>query len=253
MKAGSSRKKHRDGPRFFRLFGHWEDVKIQGTDRSYLLYAYHPLDFLLTDSLLLAVWAVLFLPFLRSHRPDSTGILIRGIGIIYLPKNPEPFVRLFLAWMAIPMIFCVIPHVIYHNRQRRILRGELISRQGILSEISYSQHYSRGGTVRHYRFLLKVPKPHGKFNHEVYELTERQVEEFGGGQIPRACRVELALLPPKNPNKRKYMGLSGKYVNMLHMRVEKIFCLETLNAHCKPVRDLLFYPEQKRNPKKTRK
>ena len=80
-----------------RLFGHWEDVRIQGTDRTYRIYACHPLDRILTIALILAVWAAVFLFFFcRTPEPRGIGVLLRGLGVIYLPAEIGPFIRLFL-------------------------------------------------------------------------------------------------------------------------------------------------------------
>ena len=70
----------------------------------------------------------------------------------------------------------------------------------------------------------------------------------------RACRVELALLPPKRPRERKHSTeFPGTYADRLHMRVEHIFYLETHTARCKPVKDFLFVQERDTGNRKREK
>ena len=119
-----------------RLFGRWADAPIQGTSRTYRVYASHPLDRLLSVALVLIFWVAMFLHiFCRAPEPGSFGILLRGIGVIYLPGDMGPLIRFFLVWMAIPAVGYVGPHILEHGRQRRILRGELVARQGVLRKI----------------------------------------------------------------------------------------------------------------------
>lgn len=234
-----------------RLFGHWADAPIQGTGRTYRLYASHPLDRLLSVALVLIFWVAVFLyVFCRAPRPDSFGLLLRGIGVIYLPRDMGPLIRFFLVWMAIPAVGCVAPHILEHGRQRRILRGELVARQGVLRKIGYTQDL-KYRTVTSSRFLLEVPGKHGKMIHEVYKMPERIFQEFKKEREPRACRVELALLPPRRPRGRKRStDFPSTYADRLHMRVEHIFYLETLSARCEPVKDFLFVQERDAGGKK---
>ena len=234
-----------------RLFGHWADAPIQGTGRTYRLYASHPLDRLLSVALVLIFWVAVFLyVFCRAPRPDSFGLLLRGIGVIYLPGDMGPLIRFFLVWMAIPAVGCVAPHILEHGRQRRILRGELVARQGVLRKIGYTQDL-KYRTVAGSRFLLEVPGKHGKMIHEVYKMPERIFQEFKKEREPRACRVELALLPPRRPRGRKRStDFPSTYADRLHMRVEHIFYLETLSARCEPVKDFLFVQERDAGGKK---
>ena len=61
----------------------------------------------------------------------------------------------------------------------------------------------------------------------------------------RACRVELAIFQPSNPNKLKdAWSISSRYINMLSTRVEKIFWLEQLSGRCPLIENLLFVPER---------
>ncbi|MCI8539745.1 MAG: hypothetical protein HFF18_13995 [Oscillospiraceae bacterium] len=230
-----------------RLFGHWEDVRIQGTDRTYRIYACHPLDRILTIALILAVWAAVFLFFFcRSPKPRGIGVLLRGLGVIYLPAEIGPFIRLFLFWMAIPGVPSITVHGLEHWRQRRILRGELTARQGVLTKIGYSQYRSRGGITKWYRFLLEAKHPRSrKVVREVYKMPEHLFKEFEGRrQIPHACRVELVLLPPEKQKEARSMAFFDGCIDMLSMRVEHIFYLEDLPACCVPVEDLLFVPKR---------
>ena len=238
-----------------RLFGHWADAPIQGTGRTYRLYASHPLDRLLSIFLVLIFWGAVFLFFFcRNPKPGSFGILLRGIGVIYLPGDMGPFIRLFLAWMAIPAVGYVPPHILEHGRQRRILRGELVARQGVLRKIGYICDYKYRRTVIDSRFLLEVPGKHGKMIHEVYKMPEWIFQEFKKEREQRACRVELALLPPKRPRERKHSTeFPGTYADRLHMRVEHIFYLETLSARCEPVKDFLFFQERDTGGRKREK
>ena len=228
-----------------RLFGRWADAPIQGTSRTYRLYASHPLDRLLSVALVLIFWVAMFLYiFCRAPEPGSFGILFRGIGVIYLPGDMGPLIRFFLVWMAIPAVGYVGPHILEHGRQRRILRGELVARQGVLRKIGYTQDL-KYRTVAGSRFLLEVPGKHGKMIHEVYKMPEWIFQEFKKEREQRACRVELALLPPKRPRERKHSTeFPGTYADRLHMRVEHIFYLETLSARCEPVKDFLFFQER---------
>ena len=237
-----------------RLFGHWADAPIQGTGRTYRLYASHPLDRLLSVALVLIFWVAVFLyVFCRAPRPDSFGLLLRGIGVIYLPRDMGPLIRFFLVWMAIPAVGCVAPHILEHGRQRRILRGELVARQGVLRKIGYTQDL-KYRTVTGSRFLLEVPGKHGKMIHEVYKMPEWLFKEFKKERRQRACRVELALLPPKHPRERKHStDFPGAYTDRLHMRVEHIFYLETLSARCEPVKDFLFVQERNTGGRKREK
>ena len=234
-----------------RLFGHWADAPIQGTGRTYRLYASHPLDRLRAVALVVRFGgAVLIDGFGRAPRPDSFGLLLRGIGVIYLPRDMGPLIRFFLVWMAIPAVGCVAPHILEHGRQRRILRGELVARQGVLRKIGYTQDL-KYRTVTGSRFLLEVPGKHGKMIHEVYKMPERIFQEFKKEREPRACRVELALLPPRRPRGRKRStDFPSTYADRLHMRVEHIFYLETLSARCEPVKDFLFVQERDAGGKK---
>ena len=237
-----------------RLFGRWADAPIQGTSRTYRVYASHPLDRLLSVALVLIFWVAMFLYiFCRAPEPGSFGILLRGIGVIYLPGDMGPFIRLFLVWMAIPAVGYVGPHILEHGRQRRILRGELVARQGVLRKIGYTQDL-KYRTVAGSRFLLEVSGKHGKMIHEVYKMPEWLFKEFKKGRRQRACRVELALLPPKHPRERKHStDFPGAYTDRLHMRVEHIFYLEMLSARCKPLKDFLFVQERNTGGRKREK
>ena len=234
------------------LFGHWEDVSIQGTSRTFRLYARHPLDRLLTVGLVLLLWLAMFIHFFcRTAEPGTVGILLRGLGILYLPTDIKPLLRLFLFWMAIPIPF-VAAHILEYGRQKRILRGELTARPGILRKIGYLQDY-KYRTVTARRLLLEVSSQ-GRTAREVYKMPEHLFKEFQNEQGLHACRVELALLPPKKPKARKHSGdFASNYIDQLHMRVEHIFYLETLPARCEPVRDFLFTPEKPSGQKAARK
>lgn len=237
-----------------RLFGRWADAPIQGTSRTYRVYASHPLDRLLSVALVLIFWVAMFLYiFCRAPEPGSFGILLRGIGVIYLPGDMGPLIRFFLVWMAIPVVGYVGPHILEHGRQRRILRGELVARQGVLRKIGYTQDL-KYRTVAGSRFLLEVSGKHGKMIHEVYKMPEWLFKEFKKEQRQRACRVELALLPPKHPRERKHStDFPGAYTDRLHMRVEHIFYLEMLSARCKPLKDFLFVQERNTGGRKREK
>ena len=237
-----------------RLFGRWADAPIQGTSRTYRVYASHPLDRLLSVALVLIFWVAMFLYiFCRNPKPGSFGILLRGIGVIYLPGDMGPLIRFFLVWMAIPAVGYVGPHILEHGRQRRILRGELVARQGVLRKIGYTQDL-KYRTVAGSRFLLEVSGKHGKMIHEVYKMPEWLFKEFKKERRQRACRVELALLPPKHPRERKHStDFPGAYTDRLHMRVEHIFYLEMLSARCKPLKDFLFVQERNTGGRKREK
>lgn len=237
-----------------RLFGRWADAPIQGTSRTYRVYASHPLDRLLSVALVLIFWVAMFLYiFCRAPEPGSFGILLRGIGVIYLPGDMGPLIRFFLVWMAIPAVGYVGPHILEHGRQRRILRGELVARQGVLRKIGYTQDL-KYRTVAGSRFLLEVSGKHGKMIHEVYKMPEWLFKEFKKERRQRACRVELALLPPKHPRERKHStDFPGAYTDRLHMRVEHIFYLEMLSARCKPLKDFLFVQERNTGGRKREK
>lgn len=237
-----------------RLFGRWADAPIQGTSRTYRVYASHPLDRLLSVALVLIFWVAMFLYiFCRAPEPGSFGILLRGIGVIYLPGDMGPLIRFFLVWMAIPVVGYVGPHILEHGRQRRILRGELVARQGVLRKIGYTQDL-KYRTVAGSRFLLEVPGKHGKMIHEVYKMPEWLFKEYKKERRQRACRVELALLPPKHPRERKHStDFPGAYTDRLHMRVEHIFYLEMLSARCKPLKDFLFVQERNTGGRKHEK
>jgi hypothetical protein len=237
-----------------RLFGRWADAPIQGTSRTYRVYASHPLDRLLSVALVLIFWVAMFLYiFCRAPEPGSFGILLRGIGVIYLPGDMGPLIRFFLVWMAIPAVGYVGPHILEHGRQRRILRGELVARQGVLRKIGYTQDL-KYRTVAGSRFLLEVSGKHGKMIHEVYKMPEWLFKEFKKERRQRACRVELALLPPKHLRERKHStDFPGAYTDRLHMRVEHIFYLEMLSARCKPLKDFLFVQERNTGGRKREK
>ena len=237
-----------------RLFGRWADAPIQGTSRTYRVYASHPLDRLLSVALVLVFWVAMFLYiFCRAPEPGSFGILLRGIGVIYLPGDMGPLIRFFLVWMAIPAVGYVGPHILEHGRQRRILRGELVARQGVLRKIGYTQDL-KYRTVAGSRFLLEVSGKHGKMIHEVYKMPEWLFKEFKKERRQRACRVELALLPPKHLRERKHStDFPGAYTDRLHMRVEHIFYLEMLSARCKPLKDFLFVQERNTGGRKREK
>ncbi len=226
-----------------KLFGHWEDIPVQGTSRTYRLYARHALDRLLTVGLVLLLWMAMFIHFFcRTPKPGTIGILLRGLGVLYLPADIKPLLRWFLFWMAILVPFAAA-HILEHRRQKRILRGELTARQGILRKIGYLQDY-KYRTVTERRFLLEV-SAQGRTAREVYKMPEHLFKEFKNERGLRACRVELALLPPQRPRERKHSSdFPGTYADQLHMRVEHIFYLETLSAHCEPVKDFLFAPEE---------
>lgn len=236
--------------KLFRLFGHWEDVQIQGTYRTYRLYAYHILDRLLTLALILVVWALLFTFFLRSPKPGYLGIYFRVIGTFYLPPDIKPLLKAFFWWNAAVAVPYTITHTLEHRKQMHILRGELVARQGVLRRIGYYNYGSKVRDIR-YRFLLEVPGRGGKVEHEAYEMPKSLFREWEKTQMSHACRVELVLLPPKNPAKRRDSGsLSDSYTNMLHMRVEHIFWLETSSGRCRPEENLLFFPERSSRGKK---
>lgn len=225
------------------LFGHWEDVRVQGTCRTYRFYAYHPLDRILAIGIFMGIYVVLYILCFCHDGPGRLAVLLWRRWVVYVPTDMGLFFRPFLILMIFLGLFCIPIHVEEHRRQQRILRGELVSRQGVLCEIgrrriSKTSHYE-------YRFLLRVQGPGGKVLHEVYEMPEEIFEEIDMEHTGRACHVELALLPPKDPDKKNYLGyIPPTYVNKLHMRVEHIFWLEALPVRCETIDRFLFDREQ---------
>ena len=72
--------------RGIRLLGRWEDVTIQGTSRTYQIYAYHPLDRLMSLGVILFLWTVLFFfAFCRSPGPPAS------VWMHYLKKRRQEF------------------------------------------------------------------------------------------------------------------------------------------------------------------
>ena len=237
--------------RGIRLLGRWEDVTIQGTSRTYQIYAYHPLDRLMSLGVILFLWTVLFFfAFCRSPGPNSMGVWMWGCRVLYVPLDPGPFLRLFLAWTAVPTVLFAFRHIPEHRRQRRILAGELTARRGTLAKIGCSQYVSRGGITRYYRFLLKVQEPGGRLVREVYDMPEALYQEYKAQYAPRACQVELALLAPKGEKGRLFFGdtlpagLSDVSTPQLRMRVEHIFYLQALAVRCELEEDFLFTQEK---------
>ncbi len=237
--------------RGIRLLGRWEDVTIQGTSRTYQIYAYHPLDRLMSLGVILFLWTVLFFfAFCRSPGPNRMGVWMWGCRVLYVPLDPGPFLRLFLAWTAVPTVLFAFRHIPEHRYQRRIQAGELTARRGVLEKIGYSQYFSRGGITRYYRFLLKVQEPGGKLIREVYDMPEALYQEYKARYAPRACQVELALLAPKSPKGRLFLGdtlpagLSNVSTPQLRMRVEHIFYLQVLAVRCELEEDFLFTQEK---------
>lgn len=237
--------------RGIRLLGRWEDVTIQGTSRTYQIYAYHPLDRLMSLGVILFLWTVLFFfAFCRSPGPNRMGVWMWGVRVLYVPLDLGPFLRLFLAWTAVPTVLFAFRHIPEHRRQRRILAGELTARRGTLAKIGCSQYVSRGGITRYYRFLLKVQEPGGRLVREVYDMPEALYQEYKAQYAPRACQVELALLAPKSPKGRLFLGdtlpagLSDVSTPQLRMRVEHIFYLQALAVRCELEEDFLFTQEK---------
>ena len=231
--------------------GRWEDVAIQGTSRTYQIYAYHPLDRLMSLGVILFLWTVLFFfAFCRSPGPNRMGVWMWGVRVLYVPLDPGPFLRLFLAWTAVPTVLFAFRHIPEHRRQRRILAGELTARRGTLAKIGCSQYVSRGGITRYYRFLLKVQEPSGKLIREIYDMPEALYQEYKAQYAPRACQVELALMAPKRPKGRLFFedtlpaGLSNVSTPQLRMRVEHIFYLQVLAVRCELEEDFLFTQEK---------
>lgn len=229
------------------LLGRWEDVTIPGTSRTYQIYAYHPLDRLMSLGVILLLWSALFFFIVcRSPGPNRMGVWMWGMRVLYVPLDLGPFLRLFLEWTAIPTVLFALRHIPEHRRQRRILAGELIARRGVLDQIGYFQSFTKGGITRQYRFLLQVQEPGGKRFGEVYEMPEELYREFEAQCAGHACQVELALLPPRRPKERRYFqdafpkGVSSQ----LHMRVEHIFYVQTLSARCRAEEDCLFFSEK---------
>lgn len=234
-----------------RLLGRWEDVTIQGTSRTYQIYAYHPLARLMSLGVILLLWTVLFFfAFCRSPGPNRMGVWMWGVRVLYVPLDLGPFLWLFLAWTAVPTVLFAFRHIPEHRRQRRILAGELTARRGVLAKIGYSRYVSRGGITRYYRFLLKVQEPGGKLIREVYDMPEALYQEYKAQYAPRACQVELALLAPKGEKGRLFLGdtlpagCSNVSSPQLRMRVEHIFYLQALAARCEQEEDSLFVPER---------
>lgn len=230
-----------------RLFGRWEDVPIQGTERTCRLYACHPLDRIITTGLVLLGWAVIFLPIFSHDGPGRLGVRIWEHFVIYVPTDRAGWLSLFQAFllsMAIPTVLFTVAHVTDHLRQRRILRGELTARRGVLCRIGRQRTIRRGGPLWEYRLVLHVVDSGKMAAHEVYEMPEPFFKEFEKEHSGRACLVELVLLPPKDPDKQcRSTAIPDTYRNMLHMRLMHIFWLQTQAAHCKTVDDFLFIPE----------
>jgi len=62
-----------------RLFGRWADAPIQGTSRTYRVYASHPLDRLLSVALVLIFWVAMFPPtFCRAQSQAALGFCFVG-------------------------------------------------------------------------------------------------------------------------------------------------------------------------------
>ena len=226
-----------------KIWGHYESVKIQGSQRTAEVYVPTMLNY--------GTLPLLFfiLPF---------AIIISGKGDLESMKSP--FVLLFTL-ASFGLSFISIYATIKIKRDlKRILNGELIARTGELYIVSSVLYNVRGHLCR-YRFAIRNRNTKNSYPEVIYEMSQSLYEKFcaqiGSQSVFHAYLVEFAVLPPECSSEFRLWDASSKLrkraKSSSHENIEyfaklpiscaevvEIFYVRELSYICKTDNDLLF-------------
>jgi len=179
-----------------KIWGHYESVKIQGSQRTAEVYVPTMLNY--------GTLPLLFfiLPF---------AIIISGKGDLESMKSP--FVLLFTL-ASFGLSFISIYATIKIKRDlKRILNGELIARTGELYIVSSVLYNVRGHLCR-YRFAIRNRNTKNSYPEVIYEMSQSLYEKFcaqiGSQSVFQAYLVEFAVLPPECSSEFRLWDASSK-------------------------------------------
>lgn len=226
-----------------KIWGHYESVKIQGSQRTAEVYVPTLLNY--------GTLPLLFfiLPF---------AIIISGKEDLEAMKSP--FVLLFTL-ASFGLSFISIYATIKIKRDlKRILNGELIARTGELYIVSSVLYAVRGHLCR-YRFAIRDHSTKNGYPEVIYKMSQSLYEKFcaqgGNRSVSHAYFVEFAVLPPEGSSEFRLWNASSKLrkgaqsssrENIEHYaklpiscaEVVEIFYVRELSYICKTDNDLLF-------------
>ena len=226
-----------------KIWGHYESVKIQGSQRTAEVYVPTFLNYGT-------------LPFLVFITPFAI-IISSGDGFEVMKT---PIVLLFtLATSSLSFLFILGTVKATHNL-KRILKGELIARTGELYVVS-KMSYGIRGRLYCYRFAIRDHSTKNGYTEVIYEMSQSLYEKFcaqgGNRSVSHAYFVEFAVLPPEGSSEFRLWNASSKLrkgaqsssrENIEHYaklpiscaEVVEIFYIRELSYICKTDNDLLF-------------
>lgn len=229
-----------------RIWGHYESVKIQGSDRTAEVYIPTWLNYACLPVLFFALpFAVVF----SSKESLESAINSPLVFLFFL-------VSFILGLMSLYGIHLRI------RDQKRVLNGELVARTGelyIVSRIHVSKSFF------HYRFAIRNYKMKSGFYEVIYEMPQMLYNKFvdqcsSTGRSLSVCpayQVEFAILPPLDvpeyrcwdaTSKLRKSAQSSVYGNLESYaklpiscsEVVDIFYIKELPYICKTGNDFLF-------------
>ncbi len=179
-----------------KIWGHYESVKIQGSQRTAEVYVPTFLNYGT-------------LPFLVFITPFAI-IISSGDGFEVMKT---PIVLLFtLATSSLSFLFILGTVKATHNL-RRILKGELIARTGELYVVS-KMSYGIRGRLYCYRFAIRDHSTKNGYPEVIYEMSQSLYEKFcaqgGNRSVFHAYFVEFAVLPPEGSSEFRLWNASSK-------------------------------------------
>lgn len=226
-----------------KIWGHYESVKIQGSQRTAEVYVPTMLNYGKLPFLFFIV------PFAILHSS--------GEG---LEEMASPLFLLFTL-ASFGLSFMSIYAIIKIKRDlKRILNGELIARTGELYIVS-SRLYGVRDKACYYRFAIRDRSTKNGYPEVIYEMPQRLYKKFcaqGGNQtVSHAYFVEFAVLPPERSSEFRLWDASSKLrkraksssrEDIEHFaklpiscaEVVEIFYVRELSYICKTDNDLLF-------------
>ena len=227
-----------------KIWGHYETVKIQGTQRTAEVYVPTLLNY---GSL----------PFLFFIIPFAM-IISSKEGRLEAMTSPL-FLLFALANFSLSFL-CIYGNIRIKQYLKRILNGELIARTGELYVVS-SVVYAVRGNLCHYRFAIRNHKAKNIYPEVIYEMPQRLYEKFcdqrGSQSVCHAYLVEFAVLPPECSSEFRFWNASSKLrkgaQSSSHGNIEyyaklpiscsevvEIFYIQELSYICKTDNDFLF-------------
>lgn len=226
-----------------KIWGHYESVKIQGSQRTAEVYVPTFLNYGT-------------LPFFFFIAPFAI-IHSSGEGLEAMESPLFLLFTLSLFGLSFMSIYAIIK---IKRNLRRILNGELIIRTGELYIVS-SWLYGVRDNSCYYRFAIRNHSTKNGYPEVIYEMPQKLYKKFcvqgGNRSVSHAYFVEFAVLPPEGSSEFRLWNASSKLrkgaqsssrENIEHYaklpiscaEVVEIFYIRELSYICKTDNDLLF-------------